>query len=199
MQVRTNPMRARRSRWSGQTWIGIMALLFFAAQGEVRAQGLRDSETNAWVEIRSVVVDGARIALSPGLKLRLDRQPRTVVFEFGPATNNARMPARVRFKLDGYEDQWREYEADMRLYLRFIDSRGDQVGETIFKVAGQTKGWTGDLRTAAFTHRRETVVVPPKARSFWVALTSAGPPDAVGVYAVADLVIKSSSSNDAPP
>jgi len=174
-----------------------MGLLFFAAQGEVRTQGLRGGETNASMEIHSVVVDGVRIAFTPGAKLRSGRQPRTVVFEFGPATNHTRMPARVRFKLDGYEDRWREYEADMRLYLRFLDSGGDQVGETIFKVAGQTEGWTGDLRTAAFKHRRETILVPPKARSFWVAVTSAGPPDALGVYAITDLVIKSSSSNNA--
>ncbi len=150
-------------------------------------------------EIRGIVVDGKRLAVKPGAKLRLDRQPRTVVFQFGPTTNNVRMPARIRFKLDGYEDRWREYEADMRLYLRFLDDNGDQVGETKLSVVGQSEGWTGDLQTAAFTHRRETIIVPPNAKRFWAVMTSAGPPAALGVYAITDLVIKSQSSNDAPP
>lgn len=188
-------------RCGGFRLAGLVAAvaLYLGADLRTQAQITGRTQTNMLAAIQGMVVDGKRIALKAGAKLRLDRQPRTVVFEFGPATNDIRMPARFRFKLDGYEDQWREYEGDMRLYLRFLASSGDQVGETRFKVAGQSEGWTGDPRTAAFTHRCETTVVPPDAKSFWVVMTSAGPPAALGGYAITDLIIKSQTSNNAPP
>lgn len=49
-----------------------------------------------------LLVDGKQVAWKPGAKLRLDRPPRTVVLEFGPAANRTRAPARDRFMLDGY-------------------------------------------------------------------------------------------------
>lgn len=161
----------------------------------LRLRSSASEPTNAFVEIRGIVVDGVRIAPKPDGKVRLNREPRTVVFEIGPPKNNAGRTGRVRMRLDNDEDQWRERPGDMRLCLRFLDGHGDQVAETIFKVVGQSENWTGDLRTAAFRLRHESVVVPPNARSFWVVMSSAGPPDAVGVYAISDLAIKSSSSN----
>ncbi len=176
-----------------------MASVLLAVGPGLQVQSLRAGGTNGGVEIRSMVVDGTRLSLSPGEKLRLSPQPHTVLFQFGPATKSAGTVARFRFKLDGYEEQWREYEGSMRLCIRFLDETGDQVGETVFKVAGQTSGWTGNLETAAFMSRRETLVVPPNARSYWVVMSSAGPPATVGVYCIRKLVIKSQPSNSAPP
>src|SRR5262249_2380390 len=50
-------------------------------------------------------------------------------------------------------------------------------------------GWNGELKTSTFTHRRETVIVPPRATSFWVVMSSAGPPATVGMYVVDHLVV----------
>lgn len=175
-------------------WAMVVALCL-GASFRLHSQTMVAAQTNLFTEIRGLVVDGKRMPMPGTAKLRLDRQPRTVVFEFGPTTNRPHLPARFRFRLDGYEDQWRESQADMRLYLRFLDGNGDQVGEAKFSVAGQSAGWTGDPPTATFTRRRETIVVPPDARSFWVVMTSAGPPAALGTYAITDLVIKSESAS----
>jgi signal transduction histidine kinase len=86
----------------------------------------------------------------------------------------------------------------MRLSVRFLDGNGDGVSTTVFEVGGQSEGWTGDLGTSVFHHRSETIVVPPNARSFWVVMTSGGPPAAIGVYAITNLVIKTSRTNEAP-
>jgi signal transduction histidine kinase len=188
--------------WRGfgflRAWPVIAAGLSLVARPGIRAGDLGQSEPNGWIALRSMVVDGARISLPSSTNLRLVPRPHTVILEFGPALKSNREPARIRFKLDGYEERWREYPAEMRLCIRFLDGNGDQVNETEFKVAGQSEGWTGNLETTALTRRRETIVVPPRARSFWVALTSAGPPATVGVYALTDLVIKTASSNDDP-
>jgi signal transduction histidine kinase len=45
------------------------------------------------------------------------------------------------------------------------------------------------LKTSTFSHRRETVVVPPSAANFWVVVSSAGPPATVGIYVVDHLVV----------
>jgi hypothetical protein len=87
----------------------------------------------------------------------------------------------------------------MRLCLRFLDSSGEQVSETEFRVEGQSEGWTGNFETAEFVRRRETVPVPPRAKSLWVVMSSAGPAATVGVYAISNLTIRSQSAADAPP
>jgi signal transduction histidine kinase len=144
-------------------------------------------------------VDGTPVPLQPGAKLRLARQPRTAVFQFGPGTNDVHAATRSRFKLDGYEENWREYPAEMRLCLRFLDGGGDQISETQFKVVGQSPGWAGNLEASTFLRRRETVIAPPQAKSCWVVMTSAGPAATVGVYAISGLEIRSQSSGAGPP
>jgi signal transduction histidine kinase len=165
----------------------------------MQAQAADHAQTNGLLEIRSVIVDGTPASLHPGEKLRLSSRTRTVTFGFGPTTNAIRQPIRIRFKLEGYEDGWRESVGEMRVCIRFLDGTGDQVNETIFRVVGQSAGWSGNPATALFTHRQESIVVPPRATSFWVVMSSAGPPATVGVYAITNLVIKTQPANDAPP
>ncbi len=149
-------------------------------------------------EIRSMVVDGAPIPLQNVGRLRLSPHPRSVTFGFGPTTNGTAHPARFRFKLDGYDEKWREYQGSMRLCVRFLDGAGDQVSETVFRAAGQSDGWTGHLETALFINRRESIVVPLRAVSFWVVMSSAGPPATVGIYAISNLVVRTQPTNGAP-
>lgn len=163
------------------------------------AESARERETNALLEIRSVIVDGAPVSPRPNKKLRLSSHTRTVTFGFGPTPNAIPHPIRIRFKLDGYDEDWRESDGEMRVCVRFLGATGDQVSETIFRVVGQSAGWTANLETASFTHRRETIVVPPRATSFWVVMSSAGPPPTVGIYAITNLVIKTLTANAAPP
>lgn len=188
-----------RRRRLHQAGLALLAGVAFAATRELQAAASDPGETNVLLEIRALTVDGAPIPLHPGKKLHLARQPRTAVFQFGPGTNRISGATRMRFKLDGYEENWRESPAEMRLCLRFLDARGDQVSETSFTVVGQSAGWTGNLDSSAFLHRRESVSVPPQARSVWVVMTSAGPAATVGVYAISDLTIRSEFADGSPP
>ena len=54
---------------------------------EIGADVVRDRETNALLEIRSVTVNGAPVSPRPTEKLRLPSPTRTVTFGFGPTTN----------------------------------------------------------------------------------------------------------------
>jgi len=158
------------------------------------AERPQDASACPPLEIRSLSVNGQAVSVSAKSMVRLGGTPRNVSFGFG-STNNSVL--RVRYKLDGFEDNWREVPGDMTIAVRFTDEKLDQVGESLFRVAGKTEGWTGNLDTSAFVHRLEKITVPPGAKSLWVALSSAGPPNTVGIYAITNLVLtRLSSSNE---
>src|SRR5512146_2144984 len=143
----------RRCGGSRPAWVLLAACLALGGPTEIRAGTMPSSQSNGLAEIRSMVVDGAPISPHTGGRLRLSPRTRSVIFGLGPATNAVRRPVRIRFKLDGYDEGWREYDGSMRLCVRFLDGTGDQIGETVFRVAGQSPGWTGSPETAPFTER----------------------------------------------
>lgn len=141
------------------------------------------------IEIQSVTVNGQAIAWKGKSRLRLSPKPRNISFTFGPASQSGRNPIRTRFKLEGYDNSWRESGGEMFLMLRFYNSAGDAISQKSFTVGGDSPGWTGELKGSPLTHRRETLDVPPNATQVWAILSSAGPPATVGIYVVDNLVI----------
>lgn len=177
----------------------VVGCLSVGVCGSKAAEGPPGGSTNPALEIRSVSVNGQPTGLAANERLRLVSSPRNVTFGFGPAGSPERAPLRLRYKLDGYEENWRQVAGDMTLSIRFIDANLDPVKEAAFRAQGQTEGWTGSLETSAFVHRRETVAVPTAATGVWIAFSSAGPPNAVGIYAITNLVItRVSGSNQVP-
>jgi signal transduction histidine kinase len=77
----------------------------------------------------------------------------------------------------------------MTLTIRFYDEAHTIISQTAFKVEGDSPGWTGSLATSPLTHHRETVAVPPHASQCTVVISSAGPPDAIGIYVVDDFML----------
>src|SRR5208337_206149 len=157
--------------------------------GSIEAESLSSSKTNQPLEIRSLSVNGQSVAVRAATKLQLGSTPRNIAFSFGSATNTERAPLRIRYKLDGFDEDWREIPGDMAVSVRYVDARLDQVGESVFRVVGQTAGWTGELESSAFVHRHETTLVPPGATAFWIVMSSAGPPNSVGIYAITNFVV----------
>jgi signal transduction histidine kinase len=152
-------------------------------------EGPAGGATNQVLEIRSLSVNGQPVPLPLNQKLRLPAAPKNVSVGFSAATNADPATLRVRYKLDGFDENWRQVAGDMGMLVRFIDANLDPVQETLFKVQGQTEGWTGSLETSAFVHRQATVIAPPGAKGLWIVLTSAGPPNTVGIYALTNLVV----------
>jgi signal transduction histidine kinase len=148
-------------------------------------------------EIRSITVNEKPISLHRK-EVNLGSSPQNIAFSFGPTTNSTTRPVRLRYKLDGIDARWCDGAGDMTLTVRFFNAAGDQVGQKIFGVHGESAGWNDSLETSSLTHRRETVVVPAQASRLWVVISSAGPPESVGVYVVANLVV-SKHSDAAPP
>jgi len=152
------------------------------------------------LEIRSVSVDGRALAWPAGGELRLSPFPANVSITFGPVSNSTWLPIRLQYKLEGYDSAWRRGgSSEMNLSIRFYNESRNIIGQTVFKVEGASPGWTGSLATSPLTHHRETVTIPPAASRCMVVISSAGPPDAVGIYVVDDFVLsRICASNNVP-
>ncbi|HEY3914939.1 MAG TPA: sensor histidine kinase [Verrucomicrobiae bacterium] len=142
------------------------------------------------LKIQSILVRGMPLDWHPGSPLTLDPSADDIQFRFGPGPDAARRTARLRFKLEKFDSDWRDGAGEMFVGVRYIDAAGRRLEPpTIFTVQGESKGWNGTLETSSLTHRRETVEVPPRAAQVEVIISSAGPPATIGFYAVEDLAV----------
>jgi signal transduction histidine kinase len=168
----------------------VLLLLFVALPS-------RADEVMQAPQVLAIDVNGRSVPFRDKDNVNLGPSAQNVRFLFGWNTNDAKPPLRMRYLLEGYEDTWHEARSDMSLNVRFYNDAGDQINQTIYGVSGESTGWTGSLRTSSLTHRRETLVVPPQATRLLIVISSAGPPDTVGIYVVANLVVSKSSGKSA--
>jgi len=146
-------------------------------------------ETNSF-SISSVIINGKSSSVKGHkITLGLFYKPRQILFLFPINTNVVQSLPRIRFKLDGYENNWRDAPDSMSVAIRFLNSAGDQVGQNIFPVSGESAGWSGSIQTSPLTHRREVITVPMRATRLTATISSAGSASSVGVYVVADFMI----------
>lgn len=150
------------------------------------------TETVAELMLRSVEVNGRALSGVSNESLHLPTHPDTTTFTFAPDPQSPNRPLRFRCQLDGFEQGWHERSAVMRMVIRFIDANQRDVGEHVFEAKGESLGWTGSLTDSPWLRRKEVVTVPAAAVRFWVVISSAGPPEAVGVFAVRNLMVWSS-------
>ncbi|MEZ0257595.1 MAG: sensor histidine kinase [Chthoniobacter sp.] len=136
-----------------------------------------------------ILVDGKPLtATAEGF--RLPAAHKSVSFRMGRSPeDDAEGNRRVRYRLDGVDNGWRQLRSEMSLMVRFGDAAGDQVGQRTFVVEGISTGWHGNVENSAFTERRETVRVPADSAFLTMAISSSGPPTAMGIYAVRGLKI----------
>jgi signal transduction histidine kinase len=156
-----------------------------------------DQSTNS-ILIRTITVDGKAVRFRQNSSASLGSSPHAVLFHVEPNAGVKEAPIRIRYRLQGYDNEWHDRRGQMGLSIRFYDNSGDMISEQIFWVQDESVGWTRSFITSSLIHRRETLVVPPHTDKVMVVVTSAGPKDTVGVYAVADLTVSKTSSNGLP-
>ncbi|HEY4414664.1 MAG TPA: sensor histidine kinase [Verrucomicrobiae bacterium] len=150
------------------------------------------------LEIKSVEVSGRQVPFRPNGEVNLGPFPGDIAFHFEAHTNSGRLPIRLRYKLEGYENSWHEGVGEMYFGVRFYNDAGDQVSQDTFKIRGESAGWNGSLRTSPLTHRRETLLVPPLASRLMLVISSAGPPQTEGVYIMANVMVTKSAGSQPP-
>lgn len=151
---------------------------------------IRDSRDQYPVlTIRSVTVNNRALSELSGESLYLPAHPDTTAFNYGPNPMASNRPLRFRCQLDGYEQGWHERSAVMRMLIRFIDANQRDIADQVFEVRGESPGWLGSFTNSPWVRRKEVITVPASAERFWVVISSAGPPEAVGAFAVRNLVV----------
>jgi len=150
---------------------------------------------NPALELRSVKINNQELLKIPRESVVLPARPGAVTFTFGPNTQASNVLVRFRCQLDGYEQEWHERPLAMRLVIRFIDANQMDIDEKAFTVSGESAGWKGSFNDSPWMHRKAVLTVPAGAVHFWVVITSAGPPEAVGVFAVRNLIVRSSQGD----
>jgi len=136
-----------------------------------------------------ILVDGKPLAATAE-GFRVPASHKSVSFRLGRSPEDETEGSRrVQFKLEGVDNGWRQLRSEMSLMVRFGNAAGDQVAQRTFVVEGISSGWRGSVENSTFTERRETVRVPTDSTFLTVAISSSGPPTAMGIYVVRGLKI----------
>ena len=118
---------------------------------------------------------------------------------FGPPDGASQFAVRLRYKLEGYDPEWRDLEGSfVHLVLKYLDENKIPVSREEFRSSGNSTGWTGDLTTSKFTTRAEQAVVPERAVWVDVWIDSGGHDENTGVWLVDELKIWESGIGAAP-
>jgi signal transduction histidine kinase len=145
--------------------------------------------------VRDVSVDG-----SPGsAPLRIASTVRTMRLHFTQTDSSGKPTTRLRYKLEGYDDTWRDLPVKMRAIIYFRDRSGQVVGSSEFYLTGETPGWRGSIETSDFVTRRETATAPPRTVSARLSLISHGGNEGVGLFGVDGMRLLVEQATGQPP
>jgi signal transduction histidine kinase len=201
--MRIPKQNGRRRVFSAVFGLGVFALASALAapvspsQGSLNFQpeyGGGSKDPYSALKLRSLTVDNRPISDLSSESLDLSAHPTIATFTYGPNLRVSNVPLRFHCQLDGFEQRWHERSALMRMVIRFIDANQMDIAEHVFAVEGESPGWMGSFTDSPWRRRKEVVTVPANAVRFWMVISSAGPPEAVGVFAVRNLVARLSQS-----
>ena len=182
---------------SRRFWAALLGLGTFAAASTPAAPDLPTlpnhiSETTGQdplFRIRSVTVNNLALSAISNELVNFPPHPDNVTFTYAPNPQVANPPLRFRCQLDGYESEWHERSALMRMMIHFSDAGQRDIAEQVFEVRGESPGWNGSFTNSPWVRRKEVVNIPANVERFWVVISSAGPPEAVGAFAIRNLVV----------
>jgi signal transduction histidine kinase len=138
----------------------------------------------------NIVADGSLLE-KQGNHVVITPTTKRLVFQVGDVDPSVQNPnaKRLQFKLEGVDGKWNQRKGSMEVIVLFFSANDEMVGKRRFSVVGESPGWRNTVEASTFTQHEEKVVVPPKAARVRISISSAGPPDSVGLWIVKDLVI----------
>lgn len=145
--------------------------------------------------VRDVPVDGS----PSSAPLRIASTVRTMRLHFTKADSNGKPTARLRYKLEGYDDAWQDLSVKMRAIIYFRDRSGQVVGSSEFYLAGETPGWRGTVESSDFVTRRETATAPARAASARLSFISHGGNEGLGMFGVDAVRLRVAQAPGKPP
>ena len=158
----------------------------------VVAFGLAGQGARAEVKITEIAVDGQPM----GLRLssndgnaerrlaRISSSARSLQFQITESDKNGRPHERLRYRLEGYDDSWRDLPVRMRASIRFNDINQQLVSSSTFYIDGESPGWRGTVETSDFVTRREEATAPERSASVQISFMSHGGEAGIGVVGI---------------
>lgn len=129
-------------------------------------------------------------------RLRVPPLAQRTELRFGPNPASSNPPVRLRYRLEGFDKEWREAGGEMRLNVRFMDAADLTLSARDFSVKGESAGWLGTVTRSRFDRRREVVKVPERAVKMQLELFSGGSEQTVGIMAIDDLTVSVAKVGD---
>ena len=152
-----------------------LSLFCLGASAEIR---ITQIETDG--RVRDVPVEISRSAAP----LRIASTVHKMRLHFAEAGSDGKPTARLRYKLEGYDDAWQDLPVKMRAIIYFRDRNGQVVGSSEFYLTGETPGWRGVIETSDFVTRRETAIAPARTASARLSFISHGGNEGIGMFGV---------------
>jgi signal transduction histidine kinase len=107
---------------------------------------------------------------------------------------------RMRTRLEGWEEQWRDHASQMYLVLRFLDGENRAVSSESFIRQGNSPGWGGLPQNSRWHRQVDEIAVPERSSRVQVLLVSGGTPRTTGFWAVRRLRLSvKAAENEATP
>lgn len=98
--------------------------------------------------------------------LRIKNSSRQLHFHFHQKREPDEEIFRLRYKLDGYDDNWRDllgHRYSSKVSIQFTDQLLKIVGTEVFFHEGETPGWKGSIETSPFVELSHQFTVPERA------------------------------------
>jgi signal transduction histidine kinase len=134
------------------------------------------------ITITRVVVDGRDAALPAS-------DPPTLQLPAGAERIDVHMrgDARIRYRLDGIDEQWRDWPAKARVLLQFTGQDGFTIDSFEMALTDTSPGWQGSQQTSPFKNYSLSAVAPPLAVRAAAVFLSHGGEEVVGEINIDDV------------
>lgn len=146
------------------------------------------------ITIPRVVVDGRDVKLStgdpPALQLPANARRLDV---------HVKGDTRIRYRLDGLDDEWRDWPAKARVLLQFTGRDGFTIDSFEMALADTSPGWDGSMEGSPFKEYSLTAVAPPLAVRAAAVFLSHGGEEVVGEINIDDIAFTVAPADGSDP
>ena len=107
--------------------------------------------------------------------------------------------ARMRYRLDGFDDQWRDWPAKARVLLQFTGRDGFTIDSFEMALSGTSSGWAGSPEASPMKDYSLAAVAPPLAVRAAAVFLSHGGDEVVGEIGIDNVAFTVASNNGGDP
>lgn len=146
------------------------------------------------IAISRIVVDGRDAAVPAGdpPALQLPAGARRLDI-------HVRGAARIRYRLDGFDDEWRDWPGKARVLLQFTGRDGFTIDSFEMALNGTSPGWAGSPEASPMKEYSLAAVAPPLAVRAAAVFLSHGGEDVVGEIGIDDVAFTVAPSEGGDP